>query len=279
MQPTRRLSWACGQLALALLSVFALAQGAPTGRRETSGDGSKAAAVSRADHPRHMVKTWLTSYRGRTFRVVQLPRCEHMEALVAYHREGETKEQAKARAGGVAACTGSFHNPRSMALADFYQLDGAILSGATTGRAFLATTQDGRMLLTQDYASLKGLPGVTALALGQRLAPLERDGFSKAFMRQTTDRMALGMNRDYVFIVQAKTDLYRLSEFMQKKLPVRVAVNADGGHVVRGKSPVHIVFRWRDGSSVRRETPELEQLSFYCLPARAEGATCAKPKA
>ena len=39
-------------------------------------------------HPRHMVKVWLTTYRGRTFRVIQLPRCEHMEAVLAYNALG-----------------------------------------------------------------------------------------------------------------------------------------------------------------------------------------------
>jgi hypothetical protein len=200
-----------------------------------------------------------------------------MEAVIAYRAGGETKEQAKARLGGVAVSTAGFYNPRSMALADFYQLDGAILSGASTGRPLFAATSDGRMFLTEDYG-IKGLSGVTAIALGQRLIPLQKDGFSSAFMRETTDRMALGMNGEYVFIVQGKSDLYRLAEFMRKKLPVRIAVNADGGHVVRGKSPVHIVFRWRHGSAGLTQTPALDQLQLMCLPSRASGIAQPEPE-
>jgi len=199
-----------------------------------------------AHHPRHIVKVWLTTHKGRTFRVIQLPRCEHMEAVVAYNQNGETKEEAKERLGGVAVCTGAFHSPQSMALADFYQSEGAILSGAKTGRWFFAILEDGQMDLSGDYGLFKGAPGVTALALGQRLAPvLHRDGFSTRFMNRVTDRMALAMSHDYVFIVQGKSDIWRLADFIQKTLPVHTALNCDGGHVVRGRAPIHIVFRWK----------------------------------
>ncbi len=210
-------------------------------------------------HPRHIVKVWLTTHRGRTFRVIQLPRCEHMEAVISYNPRGETKEQAKERLGGAAVCTGAFHDPRSMALADFYQIDGSILSGARTGRWFLALSDDGQMDISGDYALLKGTPGISALALGQRLAPvLHRDGFSTTFMNRVTDRMALGMSHDYIFIVQGKSDIWRLADFMQEKLPCHIAVNCDGGHVVRGRAPVHLVFRWREAPAETAPTDELE---------------------
>ncbi len=218
-----------------------------------------------SDHPRHIVKSWLTNYRGRTFRVTQLPRCEHMEAVISYAPRGETKERAKARLDGVAVCTGAFHNPRSMSLADFYQLDGSIKSGATTGRWFFAIMENGEMNLSGDYALLKGKSGVTALALGQRLVPFHRDGFSKAFINQKTDRMALGMSHDYIFIVQGKSDLWRLSEFMRTKLPINIALNSDGGHVVRGKAPVHIVFRWR-ATPPAQPTPQPTEINTVSLP-------------
>ena len=218
-----------------------------------------------AGHPRHIVKTWLTTYRGRTFRVTQLPRCEHMDAVISYAPRGETKERAKARLNGVAVSTGAFHNPSSMALADFYQRDGSIRSSATTGRWFFAIMDNGEMHLSGDYALLKGRSGVTALALGQRLVPFHRDGFSKAFINQVTDRMALGMSDDYIFIVQGKSDLWRLSDFIRKKLPCHIALNADGGHVVRGKAPVHIVFRWRPPAAAPASNPT--QLDTVQIPA------------
>jgi len=224
-----------------------------------------------AHHPKHAVKVWLTEYRGRTFRVIQLPRCEHMEAVISYNRRGETKEEAKERLGGVAVCSGAFHNSKSMALADFYQIDGSIVSSATTGRWFFAAMDDGQMDLSGNYALFKRTPGVTALALGQRLAPvLYKDGFSTRFMNQVTDRMALGMSHDYIFIVQGKSDIWRLAEFMQEKLPCDVAVNSDGGHVVRGRAPVHIVFRWREESAETTPSDELESAQSP-MPVHAEG--------
>jgi len=200
-------------------------------------------------HPKHVVKVWLTTYRGRTFRVTQLPRCEHLEAVIAYNPKGETLQQAKQRLGGVAASTGSFHNPKTMGLVDFLQEKGNVISGASTGRWFLAVLENGDLNISDNYLLLKGKSGVSAIALGQRLVPLRQDGFSKAFMNAVTDRMALGLSTDYIFIVQGKSDIWRLADFMEKKLPVKIALNADGGHVVRGRAPVHIVFRWRQPPS------------------------------
>ena len=224
-----------------------------------------------AAHPKHVVKVWLTEHRGRTFRVVQLPRCEHMEPVISYNRRGETKEQAKERLGGVAVSSGAFHNSKSMALADFYQIDGSIVSSATTGRWFFAVMDGGQMDLSGDYGLFKHTPGVTALALGQRLAPvLHKDGFSTRFMNRVTDRMALGMSHDYIFIVQGKSDIWRLADFMQEKLPCDVALNADGGHVVRGRAPVHIVFRWRETPAEVNPSDELESAKSP-MPVHAEG--------
>ncbi|MCX8053498.1 MAG: hypothetical protein N3B12_06790 [Armatimonadetes bacterium] len=196
-------------------------------------------------HPPHYLKVWMARHKGRIFRVIQLPRCEHLETVITYNPSGETLKAAKSRVGGVAAVTGSYHHPRSMVLADFLQRDGCVLAGARTGRCLLSVNADGIVDISTEYSGIKGVSGVSALALGQRLVPLERDGFSIAFMNRVTDRMAIGVNNNFIFIVQGKSDIWRLAHFIRTKLPVRVAVNSDGGHVVRGKAPVHVVFRWR----------------------------------
>lgn len=215
-------------------------------------------------HPRHAVKVWLTSHRGRTFRVTQLPRCEHMEAVIAYYPGAETKEQAMRRLGGVAVSTGSFHNPSNLKLVDFVQSQGDIISGATTGRWFLAILGNGELDISDSYMLVKGKSGVSALALGQRLVPLHQDGFSRTFMGAVTDRMALGLSHDYTFIIQGKASIWTLADFIRSTLPVKIALNADGGHVVKGRSPVHIVFRWRNPAA----TP----------PAQAQQAEAPGPK-
>lgn len=174
-----------------------------------------------------------------------MPRCEHLEAVFTYNPSGETLGQAKKRVGGVASCSGSFHNPHSMVLADFFQRDGSVLTGARTGRGFFAVEDNGKMEISRNYTKVKGKSGVSALALGQFLIPLQNDGFPVGFMNRTTDRMAIGLNDNFIFIVQGKSDIWSLAAFMHDRLPVKVAINSDGGHVVRGKAPVHIVFRWR----------------------------------
>lgn len=219
----------------------------------------KQVASANAWHPPHRVKVWLTTHKGRTFRVTQLPRCEHVETLITHNPRGETLAGAKNRAGGFAACTGSFHHPRSMALADFVQKEGSILSAARTGRSFVAVQENGVMDISCDYALFKGKPGVSALALGQRLIPLQRDGFSVAFMNRVTDRMAIGVNDHFIFIVQGKSDIWRLAHFMKNKLPCKTAVNSDGGHVVRGKAPVHLVFRWKTNAPCSTMVAESKQ--------------------
>lgn len=202
-------------------------------------------------HPPHIVKVWLTTFRGRTYRVIQLPRCEHLETLISYNPRGETLREAKNRLGGIAASTGSFHNPKSMALADFLQRKGSIMCPATTGRCFVAVDGDGAMRISGDYNAVRGDPMSSAIALGQRLVPLMRDGFSVAFMNKVTDRMAIGLNRNFIFIVQGKSSIWRLSQFLETQLPIRTAINCDGGHVVRGKGPAHLVFRWKNNGNAR----------------------------
>lgn len=212
----------------------------------TTQDSAKIFGVKKkAWHPPHCVKVWTTRHRGRIYRVTQLPRCEHVETIIAYNSSGETLARAKKRLGGIAACTGSFHNTQSYCLADFVQKDGEIISSARTGRAIVTINQDGILGISNDYCTIKGQSGISALALGQRLIPLMRDGFSLAFMNRITPRMAIGLNDNFIFIVQSKTSIWHLADFMKRKLPCKVAVNSDGGHVVRGKAPVHIVFRWK----------------------------------
>ncbi len=195
-------------------------------------------------HPPHCLKVWTTRYKNCIYRVTQLPRCEHVETIITYNEHGETIAQAKKRYGGIAALSGSFHHPKSYSLADFVQKDGEILSSATTGRCFICINQDGMLDISRNYCSIKGQSGVSAIALGQSLIPLRRDGFSLAFMNKKTDRMAIGINDYFIFIVQGKSSIWRLADFMSKRLPCKTAINSDGGHVVRGKAPVHIVFRW-----------------------------------
>jgi len=208
-----------------------------------------AASASLAAPPRPELKTWTTRYKGRAFHVVQLPRSDQLEAVISYEPAGETRARAMQRLGGIATLTGSFHHPRTLALADFLQKNGTIVSGATTGRSFLSINQQGAVDISRDYNTLKGRAGVSAMALGQRLIPFHQDGFSKAFMNAQTARMAIGLSRDSIYLVEARTDIWRLAAFMKNKLPCTTAINSDGGHVVQGRAPVHLVFRWRHATS------------------------------
>jgi len=198
-----------------------------------------------ATHPSHEVKVWVARFKGRNLHVARLPRCKHLQAVITNEPSGETRERAKQRVGGVASMTGTFHHPRTLSLADFLQRDGAIESAAHTGRWFLVILADGSVDITGNYAAYEGKSGVSAMALGQRLVPLHQDGFSTHFMNQVTERMAIGLTRDCIYLVEGKTDIWRLATFMQDKLHVTIAINSDGGHVVRGRAPVHLVFRWR----------------------------------
>ena len=206
---------------------------------------AKKKPVKRPWHPPHVIKSWTNRHKGKTFRVVQLPRCKHLETLITYNPYGETFKQAKRRTMGAAVMSGSFHNSQSYALADFLQRDGRVLSPAKTGRYFLAILPDGSIDLTNDYSKYKHKKATSAMAMGQRLVPLMRDGFSLTFMNEQTDRMAIAVNKNFIFIIQGHSDIWRLSDFIEKKLPVKIAVNSDGGHVIRGKAPIHVVFRWK----------------------------------
>lgn len=196
-------------------------------------------------HPPHTVKVWMARHKDRTFRITQLPRCEHLEMVISYEPSGETLARAKQRLGGVAACTGSFHHPQTMALADFLQRNGSVLAASRTARCVISNGDMGRLDISDDISCVVRKSGVNALKLGQRLVPLQHDGFTTAFMNRQTDRMAIGLNSNFIYIVQGKSDIWRLAHFMGTKLPLSSAVNSDGGHVVRGKAPVHLVFRWK----------------------------------
>ncbi|NLB96963.1 MAG: hypothetical protein GX785_14805 [Armatimonadetes bacterium] len=194
-------------------------------------------------HPRHQSKTWLTKYRGRIFRTTQLPRCEHVEMLVTYHpAPGVTRAQVKQRTGAIVVCTGSYHHPQTMALADYLQRDGRVLMGRRTQRGIL--TSDTTKVVDILDEIVRGNE-VSALALGSRLVPFKLDGFSVAFANKQTDRMAIGLTKGYIFVVQGVSDLWCLGRFFEEVLGCSKAINADGGHVVKGRGPVHIAFRWR----------------------------------
>ncbi len=113
---------------------------------------SPARSAPAAKHPSHDIRVSVVRYQGRNFHVVRLPRCQHLEAVITNEPAGETLARAKQRMGGIASLTGAFHDPHSLALADFLQRDGAIESGATTGRWLLVITPDGQLNITGDYA-------------------------------------------------------------------------------------------------------------------------------
>jgi hypothetical protein len=207
--------------------------------------------VRHAWHPSHVVKSWTTTYKGHRLHVIQLPRCQHLETMLTYNPSGETFAQAKRRVGGAAIMSGSFHHSQSFSLADFLQRDGRVLSPARTGRIFLVILPDGSVDLTKNYGKYKRKPGVSAMAMGQVLVPWQPDGFGTGFANRHTDRMALALNRNYIYIIQGQADLWALASYIKHKLPVRIAANSDGGHVVRGSAPVHVVFRWKPKGIVR----------------------------
>jgi hypothetical protein len=203
-------------------------------------------------HPPHVVKVWMVEHRGRVFRCIQLPRCEHMEAILSLDWNGQTLEQAKKRHGGVAACTDGFIHSRNLTPADFLQANGRRLSRAVTGRWMLVIQQSGALDIHGNYFLVKGKEGVTAAALGQRLVPLAYDGFSKAFMNRVTERMGIGLTNHHIFIAAGRSDIWRFSKLFSEVLHCKVAINTDGGHVVRGRSSTHIVFRWKTQQPITR---------------------------
>lgn len=195
-------------------------------------------------HPKHEVKVWLTKFRGFTFSVIQLPRCNHVEVIPTYEPAGETKEAAKKRLGGFAVCSGNFYDCKTNCPVDYFRRGGNVIKGREVGRFFLAIHPDRQIKLSHDYQWLKANPNINAVALGQVLKPFQLDGFSLEFQNQPKDRMGLGFTSAYIYIVQGKTDVWTFAAFFDKVLKCNEAINTDGGHVVRGKSPFHVVFRW-----------------------------------
>ncbi len=206
-----------------------------------------------AYHPPHVLKVWTLKHRGRVFRCIQMPRCEHLEAVLAYNWSGETMQQVKKRLEGAAVCTDGFVHSTSYAPADFLQDRGRALSRAATGRWMFVINSTGEMDIHGNYMLVKGQKGVTAAALGQSLVPLKYDGFSKAFMNRVTDRMGIGLTKHHVFIGAGSSDIWRFAKLFEEVLHCQVAINTDGGHVIRGKSSTHIVFRWKKPQA--RENP------------------------
>lgn len=215
------------------------------------GDESTPSAVAKGKvqikHPSHQVIIWTTRFHGRIFRVIKLPRCEHIQTIITYKPPGETKEEAKKRLQGAAVCTASFYHRRLSRPVDFFRRLGRRITGqeVKTKRYFLAIYPDRHLEISKDYKKLASNDKVDLIALGQRLVPFHHDGFSAAFANERTDRMALGLTENRIYLVQARTDLWRLGKFLEKRLSCQIAVNCDGGHAVKGKSPFHLVFRWK----------------------------------
>ena len=94
---SRRSSGVSGKRCLCAWSGFGAAKPAKADKAPKAAIYQSEAKPPSAKHPKHVGKVWLTTHKGRTFRVIQLPRCEHMEAVLSYEPSGETKEQAKER--------------------------------------------------------------------------------------------------------------------------------------------------------------------------------------
>lgn len=199
-------------------------------------------------HPKHVMKVWTTTFvynHKHIYRVIMLPRCEHIEVIPTFLPIGETKEHAKKRLKGIAVCTSGYYNPANYRAVDYFRRDGVIIVGREVGRSFLAIYPDGRLDISRDYSWLKSNIDINAVALGPNLNPFQYQGFKLNFSTRMTDRMAIGLTDNNVFIVQGCSDLKALSEFMKYVLHCQKAINTDGGHVVKGLSPYHLVFRWK----------------------------------
>lgn len=201
-------------------------------------------SFAKENHPRHEVVVFEKKYRNRNFLVVRLPHCEHLEMIVAYNPEAETKRQAKERTGGIAVSTGPFYNMTTKTPVDRVMKNGKSLSHDVADRTVLVVLPSGKLKLTRDFEMVKNID--EAAALGQTLIPFSYDGFSKKFANQKTARNAIGITKEHIYIVQTTSDLWRLSSFMEKELDCQSAINCDGGHTVKGKSPFHLVFRWKN---------------------------------
>ncbi len=196
-------------------------------------------------HPHHQLIVWTTTYQKTIFRVIKLPRCQHLETIITYNPPGETKEQAKKRMEGIAVCTANFYNTQTLKPVDYFRRYGIEITGKEVGRPYLAIYNDGWLEVSDNYQYIRKNPKIDALALGQLLVPFNFNGFSIFFANIETDRMALAFSKNYFYIVQGKSNLWRLSKFIKVKLYCDLAINTDGGHAVKGYSPFHLVFRWK----------------------------------
>lgn len=202
-------------------------------------------AKTLSNHPRHQVIVWTTRFEGTIFRVIKFPHCEHVETIITDEPTGETKKQAKDRWDGFASSTACFYNQDNLQPVDFFRRYGKIKVGREVGRGVLIIREDGHLEITRDYDFLLSNPAMDALALGSTISPFNLDGFTTSFANLITDRMSLAISSKYIYLVQANTSLWKMSQFVQKRLPCDTAINTDGGHAVKSKSPYHLVFRWR----------------------------------
>jgi len=201
----------------------------------------KAATIQ---HPKHEVNFSKQKFMGRRFSVIELPHCEHLEIIVTYNPPGETKDQAKNRLQGIAVCTGPYYNPSTKTPVDKLKKNGKHISRDNAGRFLLVTLPDGKLVITKDPKVIEKAD--CAIALGQTLVPFSFDGFSRNFANRRVFRNAIGITSQHIYIVQTTSDLWRLSSFMKEELKCVSAINCDGGHAVNGKSPFHLVFRWKN---------------------------------
>ena len=202
-------------------------------------------------HPRHQVVCWTTKYKGTTFRVIKFPHCRHVETIISDNPPGETVRHAKKRWHGFAASTACFYNTKTLLPVDFFRRNGKIKVGREVGRRILAISKVEPLKIQNSLDFLRSKLTSDALALGSLVKPFSLDGFSIAFANINTDRMSLALSPKYLYIVQAKTNLWKMSQFTKERLPCNAAINTDGGHAVKGKSPYHLVFRWKNRSSLK----------------------------
>ncbi|MDZ7586396.1 MAG: hypothetical protein U0946_01460, partial [Patescibacteria group bacterium] len=185
------------------------------------------------DHPRHQVIVWTTRYKGTIFRVIKFPHCQHVETIFTNCPPGETRKQVKDRLGGFASSTACFYNRNTLLPVDFFRKSGKVYVGREVGRSVLAIREDGRLEITKDYDFLQSDATIDALALGSLISPFSLDGFTSDFANLITDRMSLAISPKYIYLVQANTSLWKMSQFVEVRLPCDMAINTDGGHSVK----------------------------------------------
>ncbi len=222
-------------------------------------------------HPSHEVLVSVVRYQHRIFHVVRLPRCEHLEAVITNEPSGETLAQAKQRMGGVASIpapsmtpTASLSPISSSATAPSNPAPppaaGCSSSPPTASSTSPATTR-----------STKASPASPRWPWASASSPSTATASTTSCMKRRTERMAIGLTKEDIYLVEANTDIPRLAAFMKNKLKVEIALNSDGGHVVHGNAPVHLIFRWRRSPShtILAQTPpgEARIPAALCTPA------------